>query len=301
MKYILMFVMLACAPAHARFVPPGQAAKAKSPVMDFFARNVYQASGITQADFNAGIDTVFNHYAPIVESKGFHLAFNRAWNDSTVNSDTDLEPDNVTWMINSYGGLARYQGMTKIGYIYVACHELGHHMGKAPIYTGENWRGFGAAVEGEADYWASTCMKELNFSAADIQAAALTVSSVLASLGGELRPNPSTPSRVVVRTTYQDHPPAQIRLDTYLAGARCPATGEFSQTDMHVNTCYYYPNGVASTGSRPRSWFAPSDAGSPEPSGGTLPVPTPTPVPTPVPTPPGGCVPPPPTCRWVCS
>lgn len=212
-------------------------------------------NAINKTSFDQAIDLVLNHYGPIVKAElGCDLVFNRLWSDGTVNSDTDVEGTNC--VVNSYGGLARYKGMdTVAAYAAVACHEVGHHMGGAPRFTGDDW----ASVEGEADYWATKeCMKGIGFSTKDIEAASQALANVLADLGGESVPAANKPDASVVQQTYEDHPAAQCRLDTYLSGLACQAAGSMSPTDPKVNSCFGYPTATTySAGDRPRCWFAP--------------------------------------------
>jgi hypothetical protein len=108
-----------------------------------------------------------------------------------------------------YGGLARYPGMTEMGFQIVLCHEIGHHLGGQPTYNqGRDW----ASVEGQSDYWATlSCMKTLGL---DSMAGSLVTASVLARLSGDRTPSRSTRDTSKVRTTYEGHPRAQCRLDT---------------------------------------------------------------------------------------
>jgi hypothetical protein len=206
----------------------------------------FASSGISQATFNADLNRLERHYGPMLSDRGINLQINRLWSDGTVNSDT-TESGSV-WEINSYGGLARYPGMSAAGYTLVACHELGHHMGGAPIYTGQGW----PSVEGEADYWSSMkCMKDLGYSPAQIRAAEMVLAKTLARLGGERLPSLSTPDRSKVSRTYEDHPAAQCRLDTYESGLVCNASGNMSKSDPRVGSCY------SGAGARPRCWFKP--------------------------------------------
>jgi hypothetical protein len=207
--------------------------------------------GITQTQFNAVVDQVSSHFAPIVARHGGRLVAKRFWNDSTVNAYADRQGG--TWNISFFGGLARWPSMTTLGFSMVVCHELGHHLGGAPLYGGMGW----AAVEGEADYFSSRCMKELGFSQAEIQAGSLALGRSLASMGQERQPSPQTPDRTAVYRTVESHPHAQCRLDTYLNSLACPSTGEFSHSDPRVNSCYQYSSTSYGAGSRPRCWFAP--------------------------------------------
>lgn len=208
-------------------------------------------TGISHKLFDSVVSAFEAHYGPVVASKGYKLVINRLWSDSTVNSDTTVEGRN--WVINAYGGLARYPGMSVLGYITVLCHELGHHLGGAPKYSG--WGDGWASVEGEADYWATLrCMKNLGYSSGYIVNGSVRLARVLADLGGEPMPSPNTPDPSVVSRTYEDHPASQCRLDTMLNGLHCTARGALSDIDPRVNTCYDYSSRI---GVRPRCWFRP--------------------------------------------
>jgi hypothetical protein len=212
------------------------------------------ASGISEKAFNEDLDMVQKGFEVEVKNHGAELVFNRQWDDGTINSDT-YEQDGK-WIINSYGGLARYPGMTKDGYLAVACHELGHHLGGVPKYTGEEW----ASVEGEADYFATLrCLKELGLNNERIHDASMVLAGVLADLGGEPVPKPETPDPAKVRKTYEAHPQAQCRLDTYLSGGICEDRGPLSDSDAKVNSCWGYSQSGQKTviGARPRCWFKP--------------------------------------------
>lgn len=238
--------------------------------------------GIEETEFNTILDKLVTIYDPITASHGFKLQFNRLWSDGTVNSDTDTEGDR--WVINSYGGLARYSGMTSDGYAAVACHELGHHLGGAPTFSD----GDDMSVEGEADYHVGTkCLRK--YFAADNNVAVmanavidpLVISKCAAAFAGDagqialcersamagfivadilrdLERDPAiafnTPDPSQVRSTFEDHPAAQCRLDTYLASGLCTASSdiEFSSTDYKIGAC------VSGDGARSRCWFAPN-------------------------------------------
>lgn len=191
MKFLLLAFMVSSI-ASARCIPENNVRISE-----------FAASGISQTQFNAAVDAVKAAYDPVAKSRGYKLVFKKLWSDSTVNSDTTVTWSQ--WIVNSYGGLARYPGMTQDAYMLVACHEVGHHLGGAPNFSDSwSWGGGGPAVEGEADYWATlNCMKDLGVPAARINTASLVLARVLADLGGEPSPAPGTPDRSVVRETYE--------------------------------------------------------------------------------------------------
>jgi hypothetical protein len=235
--------------------------------------------GITEQAFYTVLDKLVAIYNPIVKSHGFNLQFNRLWSDGTVNSDTDTEGDN--WVVNSYGGLARYNGMTSDGYAGVACHELGHHLGGAPLFSD----GSDMSVEGEADYHVGKCLHKF-FSPDNNTAlmngktidplvvtrcsvayagnqeeiaicersaiAGYAIAAILQDLEGDPKIAFDTPDTTVVKSTNEDHPAAQCRLDTYFESAVCPAVAsdvEFSNTDASVGAC------MTGDGARSSCWF----------------------------------------------
>ena len=98
-------------------------------------------------------------------------------------------------------------------------------------------------------------------------AAGLALAQLLADLGGEASPKFDTPDKNKVKTTDEEHPAAQCRLDTYFAGAICQVSKDidFSDTDETVGAC-----NAPDTGYRPACWFAAgSQKSTPPDNGGT--------------------------------
>jgi hypothetical protein len=71
-------------------------------------------------------------------------------------------------------------------------------------------------------------------------------------------PSFATPSTAVVAKTYQQHPLAQCRLDTYFNGAICGAdpTEDFSETEGVTGACAQEAG--ATYGYRPNCWYKPA-------------------------------------------
>jgi hypothetical protein len=191
-----------------------------------------------------------------------------------------------------FGGLARYENMTRDGFAMVICHELGHHLGGAPkkaSYWGYSW----ASNEGQADYFATLkCARRLfinddnaeilshmnidplvadkcqeNFkSEQDVNIcvrasmAGKVLASVLNSLGhGEDPVEFNTPDDSVVRRTDDSHPAAQCRLDTYFSGSICHVayTEDVDNEDPAIGTCARVHNDI--DGVRPLCWYKPKE------------------------------------------
>lgn len=227
------------------------------PPNDFYiAETAVGPLSVSQTSFEDAISKVQKAYAAEVAAKGATLQINNLWKDGTVNAQAyqEVHGGKTYFMIDAFGGLARYPGMTKNAFVAVLCHELGHHLGGAPRYDkNTDW----AAVEGQADYFATLkCMKKLGISSAN---PSLALTKVLADLGGEKMPSRSTPDMRKVRSTYEEHPDAQCRLDTMDAGRSCRKNGQLSASDPRPGTCFNYDkngNAIGKT-SRPRCWFAP--------------------------------------------
>jgi hypothetical protein len=242
------------------------------------------AGTMTEAQFRAIVGRVEAIYSPIVSSKGATLRFNNDWKSTTVNASA--QQIGSVWHVNMYGGLARHKLTTDDGFMMVVCHELGHHLGGAPKYYGDDW----ASNEGQADYFAGLkCMRKVlenddNISIVSsmtvdaeatakcssvynsaseialcqrIAMAGKSLGSLLGSLGGNSNVNFNTPDRKVVLRTNDNHPAAQCRLDTYFQAGLCDKsiTEDVSQTDPVPGTCIA-KDGFQS-GVRPLCWYRP--------------------------------------------
>lgn len=234
-------------------------------------------AGISEIEFNAVLNEFERVMGPVVKDKGYTLQINRKWTDSTVNANTTVQGDK--WVINAFGGLARYEGMDADAFMMVMCHELGHHLGG---YPNRGW----ASNEGQSDYYAtSKCYPKMTYSKTKSlnvpsivtkKCSALhkskdeisicengsmigyTLASVLNSLSG----SPSeidfaTPDNSEVLKTNNNHPKAQCRLDTYFAGAVCNMSylDEFSPNSPIPGACAEEKGDRI--GVRPHCWYKP--------------------------------------------
>lgn len=213
--------------------------------------NVNKRSNVTEEQFNKITDAIIDAWKPIAAKHGAELVVEKKWNDSTVNAFANQS--GKTWKVAMFGGLARRPEVTPDGYALVVCHELGHHFAGHYFYGDRDW----AASEGQADYFATqVCAKKMfaqyfdrrflgrtdvppyvkercdaiwNTPAAQSlcyrsAAAGHSLASLLAAIGGGAgAPKFDTPDTSKVTKTNTRHPAAQCRLDTYFAGALCPA------------------------------------------------------------------------------
>jgi hypothetical protein len=281
---LVIAMSLATSHAYAKFLPDNQ--------LHLLDRKD-AGTGITQDQFNAVIDHANQIFGPIVATFGATLNINPNWDDPTVNADS--EQYGTDWEVNMYGGLARRPEITVDGFALVLCHELGHHMGGFPFFSGDVM-----ADEGQADYFATTHCAQLIWAGdpananarADIPAppkslcdgawsavdaqnlcyrTALAGKS-LGDLGGALHSTTvdfSTPDPSVVDQTFDDHPAAQCRLDTYVAGATCIEPWDTTvipgkengvgsnDATAEAESGKYYCEGATQIGVRPRCWFKP--------------------------------------------
>ena len=115
-------------------------------------------SGMSQARFNEILDHVTRVFEPIVSSRGGVLDLRKMWNKNDVNAQAYRQGNR--WVVEIWGGMARHREMTELGLYLITCHELGHHMGGAPLQVrnGNTW----ASDEGQSDYYAALkCFREL--------------------------------------------------------------------------------------------------------------------------------------------
>jgi hypothetical protein len=215
-------------------------------------------SGMTEEEFNAVLDDFEVTAKPLVdaEGKGAVIVVKRLWTDNTINAST--YPSGNKYIINSYGGFARYPGMTKSAYMMIMCHELGHHLGNAPKYgNNTEW----AAIEGQSDYWATLkCYKLFKPLGYDSDEGMKTLATILAKLNGaKTMPSLETPDTTEVKVMSERHPKAQCRLDTSKAGDECEASGDMDEDDPAIGSCHNYDTDkkAVGLGNRPRCWFFP--------------------------------------------
>jgi hypothetical protein len=192
-----------------------------------------------------------------------------------------------------YGGQARRPEVTEDGFAIVICHEMGHHLGGFPYV--EDW----AANEGQADIHSTGACASKLFStnlelsarakatlpddmkakcdaahaddaARDICYRALVAGKSLGDLLAALEGATvafDTPDTTVVSRTNNDHPAAQCRLDTYVAGALCgngkwdytliPGKSFANHNSLDAQNEAYAHSCADGEGARPRCWFAP--------------------------------------------
>lgn len=247
--------------------------------------NAKYQSGITEEQFNAIIDRYETAYAPIVATYGGNLSVVRKWEDATVNAYA--EQNGKEWKISMFGGLARHQTITEDGFALVVCHEIGHHIAGAPVYS---WKSGWASTEGQSDYFATAkCLRRVWQSDDNKQIvsemtipeplkkscgktrmwnddyylclrggmAGQSVANLFASFGGAA-PKFETPDPKVVTRTNESHPASQCRLDTYLQGALCEVgfNEDFSRETEVTGSCH----GTLGhkIGTRPLCWFKPT-------------------------------------------
>lgn len=238
-------------------------------------------TGIDQATFNNVIDNFVAVYKPIVKQKGYNLLVVKKWSDETINSDTTVS--GKSWIINAYGGLARYPTMDGDTYLTVLLHEIGHHLGGYPM---QSW----ASNEGESDYYATLkgfrimvaagyrpnyrftipksveencslqhksqdeialCEKEANLG--------YILANILNKLSGSSTIiNFDASSGPQVNRTNNNHPEAQCRLHTYYNGALCGVSfsDELSQTSPVPGACAEEKGDKI--GVRDRCWYKPN-------------------------------------------
>lgn len=239
------------------------------------------AANMSEADFDRALDRIESTYQPHFKAKGQTLEFEKDWLEGTANAFADRIGE--TFIIEVYGGLARHSLITEDAFLLFICHELGHHIGGAPTGKNLGW----PSLEGQSDYFAAAkCLKrvlnpELTLTPSEVDPLLRTKCSESFKLSGDrqvcervgmaglsaanffhmiekksLPPSFATPDQTQVTKTMVSHANSQCRLDTYLAGAICPADPTINPdvNDPAKNLCW---QGRDRVGYRPRCWFKP--------------------------------------------
>lgn len=255
-----------------------------------------KALHMSEDNYHRLVDKVENTYRPIIEALGKDFTVNRDWENDKVNAQAKKEGNN--FIINTFGGLARFESMTDDAFLLVTCHEIGHLIGGAPTIKPFNI----ASSEGQADYFATLkCMRKVirGENHKDIIGDSRLHPLVLSECYESFNPNnkdnkddsedyliclrTSLANKAMARTfkllgdletlpkfdtpdpyermfiLFNGYPNAQCRLDTLLAGSICNA--DLSES-VHMEL---YNKGVCSTpngdtrGVRPRCWYVPRE------------------------------------------
>lgn len=243
-------------------------------------------NGMTQEIFNKVIDDAIVVMEPYIKARGANLTVVKNWEDGTVNAYA--EQSGKEWKVSMFGGLARHETITSDGLALVVCHEIGHHIAGAPLYS---WKAGWASTEGQSDYFATTkCLRQVwekdnneeiiasmevpatvkeqcgqshlwNSSYALCVRGAMAGDSVARLFAALRKQEPSkfeTPDPKVAKYTQESHPATQCRLDTYFQGALCGADEreEFSRDTEVTGSCHLTLG--HKIGMRPLCWHKPS-------------------------------------------
>ena len=243
-------------------------------------------NGVTEAQFNKVIDEAVVVMEPYIKARGANLTVVKKWEDGTVNAYA--EQSGKEWKVSMFGGLARHETITSDGLALVVCHEIGHHIGGAPLYS---WKAGWAATEGQSDYFATTkCLRQVwakdnneeitaameiparvkelcgsqnvwNQDYAICLRGAMAGDSVARLFAALRKQEPSkfeTPDPKVAKYTQESHPATQCRLDTYFQGALCGADEmvEFSRDTEVTGSCHKTLGHTI--GIRPACWHKPA-------------------------------------------
>ena len=230
------------------------------------------------------------HFDPIIISKGGELEIILDTVSSRINA-TASRVDNL-WKIKFFGGMLNHRLMNKNLFTAILCHELGHHIAGAPLKKARSHSVAWVSVEGQADYFTTNiCLKKLylysdnetfvkrvnvnSFIKRKCESTSSTLDEsylcqrllyvseelgrfivkIKAGRRGSREPVPrfSKPDIRKVKSTMEQHPMAQCRLDSFFQGTLCQ---DFYISNDLKNCKDIWGDHLY--GARPRCWYAPS-------------------------------------------
>lgn len=272
MKFSICFI-------HLLFLIPAFACPYSSGDIFSPPEATYIYKGLTEEEFEKGINTFSKVFSPEVNARGKELVILGKWESEMEMAWAQQGWE--TYHITLFGGLARNAFMTLDALFFTLCHELGHHLGGFPKSSQPNLKW--ASVEGQADYFASAkCMPKL------LEKISATKPVFSAPEGLEKACGSAWPSEpeyelclrigvagfhfvksmptypepsfenldaAVVEETFEDHPNSQCRLDTIVQGALCKSSPkeDFAEDNEIQGACSLSQG--HSTGFRPTCWF----------------------------------------------
>lgn len=241
--------------------------------------------------FTATMNKALDIFHPIVSKYyGAELEMYNKIDDDAVNAVARKKGD--IWQVEIFGGLQRAKGMSHDAVTMVLCHEIGHLIGGFPFVREAGDQSMSA--EGNSDYIATqACLRRLwqdeddrNARAEEAEAGlpkklvaachrahksrddiGMCLRSMAATKSIQTLFNKTsltTPSTVKVKRTLLEHPPAQCRIDTFIAGALCKKTWDFerkfptNRDELRLISCTRADFGdTIYDGVRPRCWYQP--------------------------------------------
>lgn len=239
---------------------------------------------ITEQEFLTAGERLRAIYEPKATATSETLYMRLLWRDTDMAYAQHLE-NYKQYEVTVTGDHARLPGMSVDAFNLLLCHEFGHLFGGAPYA-----KPYLASYEGQSDYYSTQkCFKRLvmnDDNAAIVRTLGPRVTSemhgicaqvyspgssqmniclrgMVASIELIRAKNPTEALSLTLKDPYEtwftlfDHPTAQCRLDTLVAGLLCDATGKVSNTDYRKGTCTAARG--HKIGLRPKCWFNPSD------------------------------------------
>ncbi|EQC49191.1 putative lipoprotein [Bacteriovorax sp. BSW11_IV] len=213
-------------------------------------------SNVGEANFALIPSQIYNLYLTEFSKAQRYTQLNLYWETPYFSAwaAAPMGEDKQHFTLNFWGGMARIPGMTKEGWAFTACHEVGHILGGLPRLSIKDhaW----ASSEGQADYFsAAQCLKRYFLShdfvseeftplspfvlelcakahgenlrmrnvCEQIARAASSFARVLSFLSPEANMiSIDTPSHSIVEfTIINSYPDPQCRIDTILSAGLC--------------------------------------------------------------------------------
>lgn len=244
------------------------------------ADDISHSMGITEREFDEACADVQAFFGPIFAKHKLILKVVKEWSNSTVNSYTFRE--GAVQEVHALGGLARSKYISKDGFLAVLGHEIGHALAGVPRYSGIDW----ASVEGESDrYSTAVALRHLfapqemenamailgipeypkalcdrAWAAEDDQLLCYRIMQAGKQLADLLSQGQATwdgKDPQVVSKTFEGHPGAQCRAQTFFAGALDQSVFDLAVIPESESESYQYSAAAGEVGERPRCWFKP--------------------------------------------
>lgn len=252
----------------------------------FFASKILEVNGAISSGQNyikveKVSDILKELYDPYLRSQGKSLKIEVDYSEQHINAYATRDDDDNP-VIKITAGMIAHPKLDEIGLAVILCHEIGHYLGGEPKkLRGRSTKRSWSSAEGQADYYSTAvCLKNLilqddlfftpsvknglkdivetqikaicNSSQCEALSRAIyQVAQIYSETSGEsgelslLNTDPIEAFRTIL-----DHPRAQCRLDTMIAGLLCPdnlsigyeAQDWCSDEKFRRPKCWFNPN-----------------------------------------------------------
>jgi hypothetical protein len=256
---------------------------------NWWSSHSLRENDLSQAEVEQLLQEIVELYQDYAKSEGKILRGEILFGNEDLNAYAEMSSERER-VVSFTHGIIKYEFFGLDELALIACHEVGHHYGGAPLKSVKFLRKYDVSSEGQSDYFATqNCMKKYLNNKISLEEkrrryhplvlekcsqvylsqqalksfhlnyeiclrTSLAAENVATMLNRGQKVDFAKPNSKIVTVTDTTHPQGQCRLDTFFAGMLCEKSFELGSRETMKSGCQR-KNG-AILGNRPRCWFS---------------------------------------------